>query len=74
MKVRSCLWRGALAEKLIKLRISPERERNIRYTDEKLEFNQIPTKRPSNKEIKCVDACIIEENIEQTMLNLQPII
>ena len=60
MKARSFLSRRVLAEKLIKLRISPERECNIRYTDEKLEVNQILNRRPSNKEIKCVGACTID--------------
>ena len=49
MKARSRLGRRALTEKLIKLRISPKRERNIRYADEKLEINQTPNMHPSNK-------------------------
>ena len=34
------------ALKLITLKISPEQERNIRYTDEKFEFNPTPSKHP----------------------------
>ena len=70
MKARSFLSRRVLAEKLIKLRIS-------RYTDEKLEVNQIPNRHSSNREIKCVDACTIDINIEKITLkqqNLQLII
>ena len=58
----------SFSKKLTKLRISPERERNIRYTNEKLEVDQIPNKHPSNKKIKCVDYCTIDANIEQTTL------
>ena len=65
MKARSMSLAKTLAEKLIKLRISPEREGNIRYTDEKLEVNQIPNKHPSNKEVKCVDARAIDVNINK---------
>ena len=67
MKARSGLWRKAWAEKLIKSRISPERKRNILHTDENLEVNQIPNKQhSSNNENKCVEACTIDPNIEQT--------
>ena len=61
MKARSFLSRRVLAEILIKLRIS-------RYTDEKLVVNQIPNRHPSNREIRCVDACTIDVNIEQITL------
>ena len=56
------------ALKLITLKISPEQERNIRYTDEKFEFNPTPSKHPLNNEIKCVDAGTFDANIEQIML------
>ena len=46
MKARSCLYRRALGEKLTKLRISSERECNIRYP----KVNQIPNKHRINKE------------------------
>ena len=45
------LLEKSLGRKLIK-RISPERELNIRYRNEKLEVNQISNKHPSNNEIE----------------------
>ena len=42
-------------EKTLKLKITTEREINIRYTGEKLEVNW-KNKHLSTKEIKCVDA------------------
>ena len=65
MKARLFVWGRALSEKLIKFRITAERECNVQSTG-----NQIPNKHPSYKEIKCVDACAIDAKIEQTTLNL----
>ena len=68
MKAYLFLWRGALSEKSIELRITPERERNIQSTDKLRSANQIPNKHPFNEEIKCVDTCAIDAKIELTTL------
>ena len=61
MKARSRLGRRVLTEKLIKLRIFTKRERNIRYTDEKLELMK---HRISIHQIKELSALMLVQSMQ----------